>query len=242
MPMDRKGIKTRIITPTNFEKFLSFISTRLSLGEQIYIVVPAIFEQEEQSFITIEKAQERFTKFFPNYIITVLHGKMETVEKVQTLENFASHKSDILLATSVIEVGIDIKNATTMAILSPERFGLSSLHQLRGRVGRGDKPGFCFLVTEKEMAKESMARLEILENSCDGFEISEKDLQLRGEGNLFGTDQSGDISHRLGNIINHGHLLEAAREDIYLQLEQKNQHLLQKISQLMQDEHIIKTI
>ncbi len=242
MPQNRKGIKTRIVTPQTFDKFLSFILTRIQLGEQAYIVTPAIFEQEEQNFITLEKAYQRFTNFFPQLKIAALHGKLKSEEKQQLLQKFTQQEINILISTSVIEVGIDVPNATIMAILSPERFGLSSLHQLRGRVGRGNKMGFCFLVTEKPLAKESMERLMIIEQSTDGFYIAERDLELRGEGNLFGVDQSGEQHQRLGNIITHPKLLELARQDFFDLIKEQNRPILDKISQLMHDEHIIKTI
>lgn len=151
MPAGRKGHKTRIVTEDTYPQFLNFLKTRLSLGEQIYIVVPAINESEEveQDFHNLVSILEKFKNYFPDYKVEGLHGQMKPDEKSKMFHAFKNHQVDILVSTSVIEVGINVLNATVMAIMNPERFGLSSLHQLRGRVGRGDKPGFCFLVNDK---------------------------------------------------------------------------------------------
>lgn len=245
MPAGRKGHKTRIVTEETYQQFLSFIMTRLSLKEQIYVVVPAINESAEleQDFHNLTEILERFKKYFPNHVVEGLHGQMKTDEKARMFAEFKNHKVDILISTSVIEVGINVINATVMAIMNPERFGLSSLHQLRGRVGRGEKPGFCFLVNDKTVSALSMERLKVIENNTDGFKIAEEDLKLRGEGDLFGTDQSGgQAQKRLANIILHADVLYEAREDALQLIQNKNPDIDQLIKRLGQDARIFTTV
>lgn len=217
MPSGRKGSQTRIVTPDNFNKFLSFLKTRIEMGEQAYILVPAITESPDQNIKNLEVTLKRFTHFFPNYRISPLHGQMKSDEKAQVFKDFGNHKIDILVATSVIEVGINVINSTIMGILNPERFGLSSLHQMRGRVGRGDKPGFCFLITDRILQPETMHRLQVIEKYNDGFKIAEEDLKIRGEGDLFGSEQSGVVTQkRISNIILHQEVLYRVIQDLSL--------------------------
>ncbi len=213
MPQGRKGQKTKIINKQTYPKFLSFVKTRIEMGEQAYIVVPAI--EETQSMNYISEVLQRFKKHFPLMIIKALHGKLASDEKENTIQQFRKGEIDILIATSIIEVGINILNASIMAIMGPERFGLSSLHQLRGRVGRGSLPGFCFLIQEKNEEAQVSKRLQIIEKTTDGFLIAEEDLKIRGEGQLFGTGQSGESDNwRIGNLIEHEDLLFQAKEDL----------------------------
>lgn len=242
MPLGRKGIKTRIVASENFEKFLSFIKTRMDLKEQIYIVVPAIEESEAIEMENLEAASERYQAYFPDHGLKVLHGKMKADEKAKVLEEFKQKKFQVLVSTSVIEVGINILNATVMAILSPERFGLSSLHQLRGRVGRGDKPGFCFLVLNETQDgnPEIMKRLQVLEKTINGFEIAEADLRIRGEGDLFGTNQSGINTKRFANLVKHKDVLNNVVDDIH---EFKNSpEIKSTLEKLQEDPKIFATI
>ncbi len=242
MPQGRKGTQTRIINQENFHLFLNFIKTRLSMNEQVYIVVPAIIENPESDLTNLEQALNKFKTIFPQYKIKGMHGQLKGDEKQLIFEEFSTHKFDILIATSLIEVGINILNATVMAIMNPERFGLSSLHQLRGRVGRGEKPGFCFLVNSKKISRESMTRLLILKENTDGFIIAEEDLKIRGEGNLFGSEQSGNGQFRkIANIVDHQNILFEVREDF--PMISKNNPLYQNyIEYLSQDERIFSTI
>lgn len=245
MPAGRKGHKTRIVTKETFQQFLSFIMTRLSLHEQIYVVVPAINEsvEVEQDFHNVVDILERFKKYFPDHKIEALHGQMKSDEKAQAFKDFKNHKIDILVSTSVIEVGINVINATVMAIMNPERFGLSSLHQLRGRVGRGDKPGFCFLVNDKILPVLSMERLKVIENNTDGFKIAEEDLKFRGEGDLFGTDQSGSQTQkRIANIILHAEVLYEARTDAINFIENNDPDILKLMERFSQDDRIFTTV
>jgi ATP-dependent DNA helicase RecG len=215
MPSGRKKIQTRIIEKNLLIKYYSFVKTRLSLGEQAYIVAPAIEESETLDISNVEEIFERYKEVFPGINIACLHGRMKPEEKEIVLNKFVTGDIQLLISTSVIEVGIDVKNATIMSIHNPERFGLSSIHQLRGRVGRGGKPGFCFLTLEKSIAPESMERLKVLESTLDGFKISEYDLEMRGHGDLFGNEQSGTIqSRKLANIVKHRDILLQVCHDL----------------------------
>lgn len=221
LPKNRSGYKTRIVNEQTFAKFLSFVKTRLTLNEQVYIVVPAI-EESELDINNLNEVYEKFNKFFPDAKILPLHGKMPPLEKEDSFFKFKNGEIDILIATSVVEVGINVTNATIMAILNPERFGLSSLHQLRGRVGRGEKVGFCFLIASNKTSKEAMARLEFIEQTSDGFSIAEEDLRVRGQGDLLGKNQSGsDGFKKIANPIVHYSLLLKAR-NILLKMSEKN--------------------
>lgn len=212
MPAARKGHKTKIIGPKLFEKFLTFLNTRLSLAEQAFIVVPAIDESEILDLKNINQTMERFQNYFPQKTIAALHGKLPTADKESILNKFILGQIDILICTSVIEVGIDIHNATVMAILNPDRFGLSSLHQLRGRIGRGAKPGFCFLIHEDNLSSLASSRLKIIEQENDGLTIAENDLAMRGEGNIFGKIQAGSgQSFVLADPLLHAESLYQAR-------------------------------
>lgn len=243
MPGGRKGHKTRIVTEETYAQYLNFINTRLHLDEQIYVVVPAINESAEQEFHNLIDILERYKKYFPKHRVEGLHGQMKSDEKADMFKKFKAHEIDILVSTSVIEVGINVLNATVMAIINPERFGLSSLHQLRGRVGRGDKPGFCFLVNDKKISALSKERLKVIENNTDGFIIAEEDLKLRGEGDLFGTDQSGSLSQkRLANIVLHADILYQAREDAFALIEAQNPDILKLLEKFSQDSRIFTTV
>ncbi len=241
MPSGRKGSKTRIVTPETFPKFLSFLKTRIEMGEQAYILVPAISESPDQNIRDLEKTFKKFKDFFPECRISELHGQMKSEEKANVFRAFKDHEIDILVATSVIEVGINVLNSTIMAILNPERFGLSSLHQMRGRVGRGEKPGFCFLVTERKLNPDSLHRLQVIENNTDGFQIAEEDLKIRGEGDLFGQEQSGVITQRrIANIITDQPILLKVISDFGEISDGDEVNLLH--DQLQTDEKILTTI
>lgn len=242
MPSGRKGTQTRIVTPDKFEKFLGFVKTRVEMGEQVYIVVPAINESIDQNINDLNSTFEKYQHFYPQFRIAKLHGQLKADEKSKIFKEFGEHKIDILLATSVIEVGINVLNATIMAILNPERFGLSSLHQMRGRVGRGSKPGFCFLVTERELPEDSLKRLQVIEESNDGFKIAEEDLSIRGEGDLFGQEQSGVVSQkRIANIITDQKILYKVLKD-YKDLDSNDQFILSLKDKITADEKILSTI
>ncbi len=243
MPSDRKGTQTRIVTPDTYQKYLSFLKTRISMREQAYVVVPAIEDNPEQDMLNLETVLKRYKEYFPDFEIVGLHGKMKAKEKNDAFINFREKKIDILISTSVIEVGINNPNATVMSILSPERFGLSSLHQMRGRVGRGDKPGFCFLVNDKQISQQAMERLRVIEKNTDGFIISEEDLRIRGEGDLFGKDQSGIKSTKiLASLVENQASLLQACEDVEVIQERYPQIFDQFVDKVSQDEFLTQTI
>ncbi|WP_372653302.1 ATP-dependent DNA helicase RecG [Halobacteriovorax sp.] len=243
LPNGRKGHKTKIVQPENFGNFLNFVNTRVQMGEQVYIVVPAITENPKQDMLNLEDVLKRFKDFFPKLEIQGLHGQLKSQDKDNTITSFKNKEIDILIATSVIEVGINIINATIMAIMNPERFGLSSLHQLRGRVGRGHKPGFCFLVIDNKLSSESMTRLRVIENYTDGFKIAEEDLKIRGAGDIFGKDQSGSNNiKKIANIITDFHLLEQAREDALEILNQNSPNVQERLKRLAKDAKVFSTV
>lgn len=243
MPSGRKGHKTKIVTEETYPQFLNFINTRLHLDEQIYVVVPAINESAEQEFHNLIDTLERFKKYFPKHVVEGLHGQMKADEKADMFRKFKAHEIDVLVSTSVIEVGINVLNATVMTIINPERFGLSSLHQLRGRVGRGEKPGFCFLVNDKKISALSMERLKVIEGNTDGFKIAEEDLKLRGEGDLFGTDQSGSLAQkRLANIVLHADILYQAREDALSLIKAQDPDIMKLLNKFSEDSRIFTTV
>ena len=243
IPAGRKGTQTRIVSEQTYEKYLSFLKTRISIGEQAYVVVPAITESEKMDMKNVESHLRIYKTIFPDLKISALHGQLKSEEKIVILESFESGDIDILISTSVIEVGINILNASVITIYDPERFGLSSLHQLRGRVGRGKKAGFCFLVPDKTISADSLKRLNIIEKSNDGFLIAEADLKNRGEGDLFGTNQSGNInSKHIASIFEHFHIFEKVKEDIE-QIKKQNPQLLKPlIDKLLDDKKISTTI
>ena len=243
MPAGRKGIRTRITEKVNYDKYIEFVKGRLSLGEQAYFVFPAIDESETLDIQNVKEAFKTYQRTFAQFKVAMLHGQMKADEKEKVVQDFRDKKYHVLISTSVIEVGINIPNATVMAIYNPERFGLSSLHQLRGRVGRGEKGGFCFLVLDRELDPVALERLKVIENSTDGFGIAEEDLKFRGEGDLFGVDQSGTVTtKRLANFLLHTPILERVVKDVE-KLEAEKPQLLEPIfEKLAKDQKILDTI
>jgi ATP-dependent DNA helicase RecG len=243
MPAGRKGIKTRITEKINYAKYIEFVKQRLNMGEQAYFVFPAIEESEKLDLQNVKESYKKYAESFKGYKVEMLHGQMKADEKEAVVQAFRDKKSQILISTSVIEVGINIPNATIMSIYNPERFGLSSLHQLRGRVGRGDKPGFCFLVLVKDLAPDSYQRLQVIEQNLDGFVIAEEDLKFRGEGDLFGVDQSGTIAgKKLANFLTHTIILEQVVADIERLKEERPELLTPHFERLAKDQKILDTI
>ncbi len=243
LPGGRKGIQTRIVTTTTYDKYLSFLITRISLGEQAYIVVPAIDESETLNVKNVTSLLHTYKQYFPKTRIEALHGQLKTEEKQLIMEKFTDGLIDILISTTVIEVGINVLNSTVVSIYNPERFGLSSIHQLRGRVGRGEKPGFCFLITDKKISPESNSRLKVIEKTLDGFEIAEADLSNRGQGDLFGNNQSGHGSHyKVANIFEHFHVFEKVSRDLETLKRDKTEHLNKVLLSYTEDTNISSTI
>lgn len=243
MPAGRKGIKTRITERQNYDKYVEFVKSRLMQREQAYFVFPAIDESETLDLQNVKESLKKYQASFKAFKVEMLHGQMKAEEKQKVVQDFRDQKIHILVSTSVIEVGINIPNSTIMSIYNPERFGLSSLHQLRGRVGRGDKPGFCFLVLDKDLPPDSYHRLEVIEKNLDGFVIAEEDLKFRGEGDLFGVDQSGSVTtKKLANFLTHTAILEQVVADVE-KLKETHPALLAPIfERLAKDQKILDTI
>ena len=189
-PANRKPIITEIISLDKINNLGKILNRHLIMDEQIYIVVPLINVSESFDFIDINQAYNIFTNMLPEAKIATLHGKMKSKDKDDIMNEFKNHQIDILISTTVIEVGVDVKNASTMVILNAERYGLSQIHQLRGRVGRGSTQSYCYLVTNKTETE----RLQILEKVNDGFILAEEDFRLRGPGDFLGEEQSGFAS------------------------------------------------
>lgn len=214
-PAGRKPIETKLFYEANRQKLYESIAATLGRNEQVYVIYPLIEESEKLDLRSATKMFEQFRDhLFPGAKVGLLHGKMESEEKDEILNRFRGHEIQILISTTVIEVGIDVPNATLMVIEHPERLGLSQLHQLRGRVGRGEKPGHCYLIT-----KARNPRLQIFTQTEDGFEIAEEDLKIRGPGELMGTRQSGLPGFRLADLRRDVKWLVHAKEEAERLLE-----------------------
>jgi len=220
LPPGRKPVKTIHFTDSARLKVFAFLKEQIKAGQQIYIVYPLIKESEKMDYKDLEDGVEAISRAFPppHYVISVVHGRMKSKDKDISMKLFTSGQANILIATTVIEVGVDVPNASVMIIESAERFGLSQLHQLRGRVGRGAKQSYCILMSSDKLSNEARKRIEIMVSSNDGFEIAEADLRLRGPGDLEGTRQSGvGFDLKIASLGKDGQILEYARriaEDI----------------------------
>lgn len=212
MPSGRKPVQTVLLNgKKDVAKYLNMMLEEIKKGHQIYIVAPLVDESEKIDLKNVYEIEENMKKAFrkvPNCEIAVMHGKMKPKEKEEIMEKFKDGKIQILISTTVIEVGVDVKNATMMIIFDSFRFGLSALHQLRGRVGRNDLDSYCILLSDKETK-----RLKILTETNDGFKVSEEDFKLRGGGDIFGVRQSGDMNFKLADIKNDYELLCKTKED-----------------------------
>jgi len=215
LPPGRKKIKTLHRTDSNRLKVFAFIKEQINLGKQVYVVYPLIQESSKLDYKDLMDGYESLSRSFPipNYHISIVHGQMKSKDKVLEMERFIKGKTQIMVATTVIEVGVNVPNASVMIIESAERFGLSQLHQLRGRVGRGADQSYCILMTESKLSQDALTRMETMSRSNDGFEIAEVDLILRGPGNMMGTQQSGIIKFKIADLIKDHSLLKAAREE-----------------------------
>lgn len=222
LPPGRSPIKTKwISTEEDMEKMYAFIRKQLSQGKQAYFVAPLIEESEKLLLSSILEVEEEVKEKLPNYKIALLHGRMKNIEKDEIMQRFKQREIDILVSTTVIEVGIDVPNAVIMTILNAERFGLSALHQLRGRVGRGKDASFCFLIS-KTQNETSKQRLEIMEATQDGFIIAEEDLKLRNAGEIFGLRQSGLSDLRFIDLLHDVKTIKLVRDEC-MEYLRKNQ-------------------
>jgi ATP-dependent DNA helicase RecG len=212
LPPDRKKIKTAMRKSSEIERVYKFIDEEIAGGAQIYVVYPIIEESEKLNLKPLTEGFELIRKRFPNRRVAMMHGRLPSAEKDEIMSRFKKGGIDILVATTVIEVGIDVPNASIMLIVDADRFGLSQLHQLRGRVGRGARKSFCILLRDSRAAADAVNRLTIFEQTKDGFEVAEKDLLIRGPGEFLGTRQSGMPRFRFGNILRDHDLMETARD------------------------------
>lgn len=213
LPPGRKPVQTAHRYDQKRGALYQFIRRELSIGRQAYIVYPLIEESETLDLKNLEEGYEHVSEAFPEYKVVKMHGRMKPAEKDEVMQQFAGHEAHIMVSTTVIEVGVNVPNASIMVIESAQRFGLSQLHQLRGRVGRGADQSYCILITPYELSKETRRRMEIMTESNDGFVIAEADLKLRGPGDLEGTQQSGiPFSLKIADLIRDNDILLRARE------------------------------
>lgn len=235
LPPGRKPVQTLLRYDEQREQVYQAVGRQLKQGRQVYIVYPLIQENEKLDLQSLEEGYELICDTFPSYRVAFVHGKMKPTEKDYQMSLFASNQAQILVATTVIEVGVNVPNATTMIIENAERFGLSQLHQLRGRVGRGADQSYCILMSKQKIAKETRQRLEIMISTTDGFIVAEADLKMRGPGDLEGTMQSGiAFDLRIANLASDGQIIQMARNmasdilDSDPNLEHPNNALLQR--------------
>jgi len=214
LPPGRKPIQTVHRYDSNRLKVWKFIRDEIAKGRQIYIVYPLIQESETMDYKDLMDGYESISRDFPlpDYSISIVHGKMKPADKDAEMKRFADGKTNIMVATTVIEVGVNIPNASVMIIESAERFGLSQLHQLRGRVGRGAEQSYCILMTSFKLSSDSKIRLETMCKTNDGFEIAEVDLKLRGPGDLMGKQQSGVLNLQIADLVKDKDILLLARQ------------------------------
>ncbi len=225
LPPGRKPVLTRNVSAGRRVALYQKLESEIANGHQVYYVFPLIKENEKMDLRDLENGFEALKKIFPNRRLAYVHGKMSPAEKSEVMERFANGSVDILVATTVIEVGVNVPNATVMVVEEAQRFGLSQLHQLRGRVGRNAEQAYCFLVTPEKMAENTRKRIEIMVETNDGFRISEEDMRMRGPGDLQGTLQSGmPFDLRIANLATDGRILEEARALAHEVLESDPQH------------------
>lgn len=230
LPPGRKPIKTVHRFDSNRLKVFAFIRDEIKKGRQVYIVYPLIQESEKMDYKDLMDGYESIAREFPDFQISIVHGQMKPADKDYEMDRFVRGETQIMVATTVIEVGVNVPNASVMIIESAERFGLSQLHQLRGRVGRGAEQSFCILMTGHKLSNDSKTRLETMTATNDGFEIAEVDLKLRGPGDLMGTQQSGVLNLKIADIVKDNSILQVARNYA--------SKILKEDPNLSQDQHL----
>jgi ATP-dependent DNA helicase RecG len=219
LPPDRRPVKTLLFHADQKEPVYRAITEEVKKGRQVYIVYPVIEESEKTDLRSASMGKKGFERIFPELRIGLLHGRMKTPEREQMMISFKNGEIDILVCTTIIEVGVDVPNATLMIIIHAERFGLSQLHQLRGRIGRGAYQSFCMLLAYAPYGEEARRRLVIMVKSNDGFRIAEEDLNIRGPGEFFGIRQSGMPDLKIANIVRDAKLLHHARHEAFTIVE-----------------------
>ncbi len=246
LPPGRKPITTMHFMESQRLRLIGFMKNEIALGRQVYIVYPLIQESEKMDYQNLQNGYDALLSDFPQpeYQISIVHGKLTPQQKEFEMQRFIKHETQIMVATTVIEVGVNIPNASVMVIESAERFGLSQLHQLRGRVGRGAEKSYCILMTSYKLGADSKLRMETMVRTNDGFEISEVDLKLRGPGDLDGTQQSGVLDLKIADLVHDGQVLQLARsaaqailnEDPALEAPE-NHLLLDTLRRMQQSRH-----
>jgi ATP-dependent DNA helicase RecG len=233
LPAGRKPISTIHKYDNNRLEVYGFIRNEITKGRQIYIVYPLIEESEKLDYKNLAEGYESICREFPlpKYAVSMVHGKMKPAEKDFEMARFVRGETNIMVATTVIEVGVNVSNASVMVIESAQKFGLSQLHQLRGRVGRGADQSYCILMTDFKISQDGKLRMKTMVDTNDGFKISEVDLQLRGPGDMEGTMQSGVLDLRIASITEDRDLLETVRKEA--------QHILEKDNELNNPEHVL---
>ncbi len=234
LPPGRKSIKTLHRTDKKRLSVFKFIKDEIFKGNQIYIVYPLIEESKKMDLKDLMDGFESISKYFPlpKYKISILHGRMKNDDKEYEMERFSKGETQIMVATTVIEVGVDVPNASVMIIESSERFGLSQLHQLRGRVGRGNKQSYCILMSGNNISNDSQLRIDTMVKTNNGFKIADVDLKMRGPGNIMGTQQSGILNLKIADISKDHDLLVSARKCV-LDLLNNDENLEKKENQVI---------
>ncbi len=212
LPAGRKPIKTEHFYETKRLVLNGKLKEEIRKGRQVYVVYPLIEESEKLDYKNLTEGFESIARAFPEYHVSMVHGKLFPYEKDFEMQRFVKGETQIMVATTVIEVGVNVPNASVMVIESAERFGLSQLHQLRGRVGRGADQSYCYLMTDVKLSKDTRIRIDTLCETNNGFDIADVDLKLRGPGDLTGTQQSGIMDLLLADLAKDGAILKAARE------------------------------
>ena len=212
LPPGRKPVTTVLRHEPDRFKMYQFVGSQLRQGRQAYIVYPLIEENEKLDLHALEQGYEQVRDVFPHYNVAMVHGRMKPIEKDHQMMLFATGKAHILVATTVIEVGVNVPNASVMVIEDAERFGLSQLHQLRGRVGRGADQSYCILMARSDLGRDTRHRLQVMTQTNDGFVVAEEDLKLRGPGDMEGTMQSGiAFNLHIANLAQDGQIIQMAR-------------------------------
>lgn len=215
LPPNRRPVTTLLFAPGQKDYIYRLIREEVKKGRQVYVVYPVIEESEKSDLRSAIKGKNALEKFFPEFRVGLLHGRMKAQDREEIMASFKHGEIDILVSTTVIEVGVDVPNATLMLIVHAERFGLAQLHQLRGRIGRGSHRSYCILLAYEPYGEEAKKRLDIMVRSNDGFRIAEEDLNIRGPGEFFGTRQSGMPNLRIANIVRDAKILDIARREAF---------------------------
>ncbi|MCD4664402.1 MAG: ATP-dependent DNA helicase RecG, partial [Bacteroidales bacterium] len=237
MPTGNTAINTALLFDKDRLKVFGFLTKQIKIGSEVYIVYPLITESEKLDLKDLMDGYNSLSRAFPlpEYAISMVHGQMHTREKDYEMQRFVKGETQIMVATTVIEVGVDIPNASVMVIENAERFGLSQLHQLRGRVGRGAEQSYCVLMTGYKITSEGRQRIQTMVRTTDGFEIAEADLKLRGPGDLQGTQQSGILDLKIADIVKDEKILKYAR-NIAVKTLEEDPHLDKEKNRLIADQ------